>query len=245
MEHSASFSPRFEHTTEETVDVWADVPVPDHGEQPNRQVEGRIMSEAEKLALDALNERFLNEELANALSGSGSHAAPAMSAPVLSPESLTNSNNSASAPSADISGLRKSSSAAGLAQRSNSVDSRGGTTSASPTPAPRSERPPPLSARSYRDLLGAKLEHSLPVQAMYKMEVPLGKAETFLAEFWKHEPSLLQYCTRGNFEWWRGSGSVFLRAALTGRRAARRSQPLQVAGWAARDTRQWRGNGQR
>ncbi len=192
-----SFSPRFEQTTEETVDVWADVPVPDRGEQPTRQVEGRIVSEAEKQALDAFNERFLNEELASALSTSGGHAVSAgLSVPALSAEpSVSNSNNTANVP-LEGSGLHVSTSAARLAQRSSSVDSRSSPASTASTP--KAERPPPLSARSYRDLLGAKLEHSLPIQAVYKMEVPVGKAETFLAAFWKHEASLQQRCTRGN-----------------------------------------------
>jgi hypothetical protein len=51
---------------------------------------------------------------------------------------------------------------------------------------------------SYKELLGSKtlLEQSPVVQVVYKVEVPIGKAETFLAAFWKHEATLQSYCLR-------------------------------------------------
>lgn len=66
---------------------------------------------------------------------------------------------------------------------------------AQPVPAPRAPKPrPELVGASYRQLLGRNFHlDDGAIQVLYKMEVPTGKAETFLAAFWKHEASLQAY----------------------------------------------------
>lgn len=58
-------------------------------------------------------------------------------------------------------------------------------------------RPHELLTTSYQTLLGSNFHTAEGcIQVTYRMEVPTGKAETFMAAFWKHERSLQAYCTR-------------------------------------------------
>lgn len=62
--------------------------------------------------------------------------------------------------------------------------------------SPPKPQQPVLLTESYKTLLGSNLQFSPAVQVVYKMEVPIGRAETFMAAYWKHESTLRSYCTQ-------------------------------------------------